>query len=229
MGIEGDAHVQSHKRKFNSLFKEWHELNLEYCSAWTSEGKAWDLPYFYNERASVSMLAGAAWRAKWLALEEYRTDKVEKISAGSKQSRLRNFAGRADLYLSSPVTKGGRGVDHICEAKMGWYSLSHSQKSFGQRISELKQAALDSSRKNYCSSSWRRTAIVFLVPYFSESKSLDSIPTDWQHKLLKDVKQSGSFAWVWSSPPIARESRFDWEGEDRVHLYPGVFMLFFNK
>lgn len=49
------------------LFKEWTIVIEDFCNHLGDK----DAPYWYNERTTVGTLAGAIWRAKGLALEEY--------------------------------------------------------------------------------------------------------------------------------------------------------------
>ena len=55
---------------FRPLLKEWIATNTDMAHYWQG-----DLPWWYGERASTSVLAGAAWRIGGLAFEEYREDK----------------------------------------------------------------------------------------------------------------------------------------------------------
>ena len=61
-----------------------------------------DNPWWYNERASLSVLAGAAWTLKdWFALEEFSTIKRMRTLAPSvDEGHLRN--GRCDLFIRNP-------------------------------------------------------------------------------------------------------------------------------
>ncbi len=63
----------------------WHIANDRYL-------KLKDVPYWYNERACVSLLAGGAWLAGYVAMEEYSETKIY---------RNKNYPGRCDLYLSN--------------------------------------------------------------------------------------------------------------------------------
>ena len=73
------------------LLKEWISLMEKYCS------EIWDDPiYCHEERANVSLLASAAWRIDWLAVQELW---VERLSGGS------TFC---DLWLRPNSTKAGR-------------------------------------------------------------------------------------------------------------------------
>jgi len=46
------------------ILKRWIEINQEYCDAYPAE----DCPYWYNERAAISTLAGAVWKSGGLGV-----------------------------------------------------------------------------------------------------------------------------------------------------------------
>ena len=81
---------------FKPLLKKWVTTNIDVVRHWQG-----DLAWWYGERASISVLAGAAWRIGGFAFEEYREDK-------------KTGPGRVDLYL-----KVGR-QQFIAEAKYCW-------------------------------------------------------------------------------------------------------------
>ncbi|WBX91992.1 hypothetical protein [Pseudoxanthomonas mexicana] len=59
-------------RGLHPLLTAWVELIQDYCRCDDYD----DNPWWYNERASLSTLAGAAWRKPgWYALEEFSTTK----------------------------------------------------------------------------------------------------------------------------------------------------------
>ena len=63
------------------LMQCWLERSLEYCKCHGGEDNGW----WYNERASLSILAAAAWSLeRWCALEEYSTTKQGVIPAGER-------------------------------------------------------------------------------------------------------------------------------------------------
>jgi hypothetical protein len=65
----------------------WLGLNRHCVETW--EG---DVPWRYNERATLSYFVGAIWRSGGFALEEYSTQKAKSKSAGY-------FFGRGDLWF----------------------------------------------------------------------------------------------------------------------------------
>jgi hypothetical protein len=52
----------------------WITNNKDLVRSWRG-----DLPWWYNERASISVLAGAAWGTGGLAFEEYSEDKKARM------------------------------------------------------------------------------------------------------------------------------------------------------
>jgi len=85
-----------------------------------------DLPYHYNERATLSILAGAIWRSddNNLVLEEFRTDK--KWTEG-------NYKGRQDIWF--------RASGQACygEAKQEWIPLYRVRDDVNKLLSVLEQ------------------------------------------------------------------------------------------
>ncbi|MBG0847374.1 hypothetical protein H3222_19405 [Pseudomonas chengduensis] len=67
----------SSEREVRALLKSWVEMVERYCTQHENQ----DNPWWYNERASLSTLAGAAWSSGWSALEEYSSVKRQKAPA----------------------------------------------------------------------------------------------------------------------------------------------------
>lgn len=75
-------------KPLEKVLDEWIKCTLEYIEVWEGD----DLPYWYNERANVSILAGAAWRSEMTAIEEYQSEK--------ETSTKNKFNGRNDIYIA---------------------------------------------------------------------------------------------------------------------------------
>lgn len=141
---------------FQPILEEWTKCVQEYIDCW--EGG--DLPYWYNERANVSVLAGAAWRAGFTAIEEYQIKKQGVTS--DKDSN-----GRNDLY----ITDKNFGI--AIEAKVLFPKIdeldSQISTAIKNAISDVKKIkAVDG----------HRAGVVFIAPYTT------SIATDEQVKLF---------------------------------------------
>ena len=95
------AKTTNNLRGLSPLLVAWLETLEQFCAAsgYTNN------PWWYNERASISTLAGAAWKLHdkgWVALEEYSTRKRgvvpdKKIEAPKKLSQ--------DVVISTSLTE----------------------------------------------------------------------------------------------------------------------------
>lgn len=107
------AVTKSKLRGLNPLLNSWVDLLKDSCRSDDYE----DNPWWYNERASLSTLAGAAWRKEnWQALEEFSTAKRGRPpKSGVSSGRVKR--GRCDLYVAHRSTSFG------IEAKQAWQSM----------------------------------------------------------------------------------------------------------
>ena len=74
--------------KLEPVLSTWLELNRYCVQNWEE-----DVPWRYNERATLSYFAGAIWRSGGFALEEYSTQKSKSV--GAEYSKK----GRGDLWF----------------------------------------------------------------------------------------------------------------------------------
>lgn len=134
------------------LLKAWVKAIERYTDA-----NERDNPWWYNERASLSVLAGAAWSLKgWHALEEFSTLKrLRTIESGVDAGSLRN--GRCDLYVQSPTTS------YAIEAKQAVQSIGSRSDGHTYMARAMQGAWEDTGDL----SNWeadRRFAVTFVVP-----------------------------------------------------------------
>jgi len=85
------------------VFHKLIDLTEEFCRNVKN-----DAPYWYNERANVSFLAGAIWRCGGMCLEEYASDKTWEKE---------KYPGRTDIWFYLD------GKEYIAEAKFGWIKI----------------------------------------------------------------------------------------------------------
>lgn len=108
------VHTSRELKGLRPLLEEWLNVLADACQ---SDGYE-DNPWWYNERASLSTLAGAAWRLKgWQALEEFSVAKrgyPPKSGIGDRQGRR----GRCDLYIADH-----RRHTYGIEAKQAWQTM----------------------------------------------------------------------------------------------------------
>ena len=180
------------------VLRKWCHIINEWC-----ERRNWDdVPWWYNERASLGLLATAVWATGGVMLEEYSTEKGKE---------KKQWQGRGDLFLQ--VGKG----KYVIEAKQKWVSIStranEAKAAIEKSIGDAKKAARE-TRAN----GGRRLGAVFVVPYMPKGevskvdKQIRSLVSD-----LKSIKKV-NLAWVF--PEKARRD-FQYKG----YLYPGIAIL----
>ena len=155
-----EVRVNNALRGLRPLLQEWAALLERYCRAHEYE----DNPWFYNERATLSTLAGAAWRLDgWTALEEYATTKWggKQKKGGLESGELR--AGRCDLLVAH------RSSAFALEAKQAWQPIGQRIKPFG-RVDNAVAAAKRDTRTLTLDEADVRLAAVFAVPFLSVAR-----------------------------------------------------------
>jgi hypothetical protein len=147
-GIE----VGGDDQELEILLGAWVKAVVRYTSA-----NDRDNPWWYNERASLSVLAGAAWTLKnWHALEEFSTLKRHRtLEPGVDSGSLRN--GRCDLYVQSPDTS------FAIEAKQTVQSIGVRSDGYTFSDRAMRKAWADSGDLNNWEAD-RRFAVTFIVP-----------------------------------------------------------------
>ncbi|MFB9867183.1 hypothetical protein [Vreelandella sulfidaeris] len=141
--------------ELHALMRAWIEAQHEY-SALHSSFEMVENGWWHNERASISLLAGAAWKSGWVALEEFGTTKRgHTVESEERGDRI----GRCDLYLCN------RKVSLAIEAKQAWQGLGNhrnDRKSFQDQLT----AAWDDAGYLHSYEADRRFAVTFIVPHF---------------------------------------------------------------
>ncbi len=169
------------------------------------QGKS-ELPYYFNERANIGLLAGGIWRSDPgnLVLEEY---------GAPKKSDEGEYRGRFDFWCRA------QGCSIYLEAKQTWGTLGNPGQSLSQIITHLKQehhdAHLNAVDDLVAGSVHHICGAVFSVPSLSERQlpQADSILANY-HKtvdsgLISFAFESGlhvlraSFFWVDMLQPTA--------------------------
>jgi hypothetical protein len=135
--------------RLESLILGWFAAIQRYCT-W---GR-YDAPYWWNERANVSLLAGAAWLSGAAALEEYHTEKEFEHGYST---------GRTDLYIKWADRK-----ECVIEAKHCWFN----DRSLKRKMNEAMQAA----RQNHdCETAFACTFVVPSRPLNSKVTPMEMI------------------------------------------------------
>jgi len=117
-----------------------------------------DLPFFYNERANVGLLAAAAWAAGAACIEEYRTNKSHSSDIKKK------VYGRGDLYISF-----GEEV-LLIEAKNNWIFLKSRRSTIESQFSKSIEKAIKDAQR--ATEDGHLIALSFFVPHLDNAERL---------------------------------------------------------
>ncbi|TPE14506.1 hypothetical protein FJP62_12175 [Pantoea vagans] len=216
--------VRENEQDLEILLGSWIKAIVRYTSA-----NPYDNPWWYNERASLSVLAGAAWTLKkWHALEEFSTFKRHRtLEPGVDSGSLRH--GRCDLYIQSP------GTSFAIEAKQTVQSIGF--RSDGSTFAEraMRKAWQDSGDLNK-QEAHRRFAVTFIVP--SIPKSEVSLKENGEDKICEKKVETAINAWLDNQKNLIEQSArhkdfayvFPRLGTPNYlygnRYYPGVVMIF---
>ncbi len=191
-------------RHWEALLEEWLLCIERYCRVAAGE----DAPFVYTERANIGLLAGAAWRCGWIALEEFQYKK------GFRNKPKWN--GRADLYLGSERT------EEMIEAKFSWLSLS-SPKNAPKRAASVLAAAIKASRETRGADADLKCLAVAFLPVWLPADHRGDLETQINSTVdeLKDASEFHALAWC-----FPKEYR---QIENSAKNYtPGVIMIASN-
>ena len=129
----------------------WIDVILQRYVAYFSISEDMDSPWWYNERATVSFLAAAAWMAEGIALEEYRTQKGKKSNPRT---------GRCDLFLGAKSRAWFE-----CEAKHTWCAVGRKVRNGFERAKSGLKDACHNAKQLPKAEGVRRLGLCFLIPY----------------------------------------------------------------
>jgi hypothetical protein len=184
-----------------SVLDEWRELTNR--EKWFFEE---DATWWNNERASLSVFAGAIWRRKGLVMEEFATEKT---------MRSEPKAGRCDITFRI------RRKVFLGEAKQQWPLLTKENvpENFEETNRLIKQACDESLRTK--DSKAIHLGIVFITPRIHNGKMqfLDDLLLDYINVL--SARKDITLAWVF--PRWARDLHSSESGFEN-YIYPGVVL-----
>lgn len=180
------------------VLRSWIACVQRYIDVWEGE----DLPYWYNERANVSVLAGAAWKADWTAIEEYQISKV--ATEAGEQSTL---IGRNDLYLANDT------YGFCIEAKVAYVDIQDLKKAKEHIAYRAALAVKDALRLDY---SEPRLGALFVAPYSFGVEASEEQVRLFQQEILRGDFQAAA----WIAPGNAQKNR---SGDNKY--YPLVMLI----
>lgn len=169
-----------------------------------------DAPWWYNERALLSLFAGAVWRCRegW-AFEEFTTDKWKS----TKRGKRKKSKGRGDIMFG--IGKWG----FVAEAKQCWPILGNKNQGVKEMIAKTLRAACRDCA-SLPSEGYKRLGIVFAVPRIRMSKEKEKDTCEILDDFLSVISSFNTAASVSIFPS---EKRFLKGGDD--YIYPGIVLL----
>ena len=188
----------------HGILDQWTEIVARMGRKWNKSG---DVPWWYNERADLSLFAGAVWWSGGDVLEEFSSVK-RKI--GKTTGRLHSsYSGRVDLYFETP-----NGSDYYLECKSMWSGASRPNESSIRKIEDHLEWACYDIKKFHPQRS-RRLGLVFAKPYIVRSSSKVDVKkkiSDW----LVLMESVNCDAMAWSFPSSGKC------GKSTTNYCPGV-------
>jgi hypothetical protein len=188
-----------------SVLREWQKLNERIAQEWISSK---DVPWWYNERASLSVFAGAVWNSGAFSFEEF-SDEKRKISKRSLKFH-RAYSGRVDLYFNI------RKRDFIAEAKICWPRCG--------RLSSGRQKMIEEGLIHACHdiriskpNGQRRLGVLFVSPRWKTNLKHDM--NDRIDQWISRICEIDCDAVAWIFPADSRKIHaYD-------YFYPGTAVL----
>lgn len=188
------------------VLEKWCDLNRDF-NAKLKE----DCPWWYNERASISILAAAAWQtAGFYALEEFSITKGRKRADSERP-------GRCDLKI---WTRSKNGLSF--EAKQAWCKLDKGidLKRKYDDILKIYLANAKADAKRLKTRMGRRFGICFISPRIvAKEKDILAARLDELLDLLERRQQHDAIAWFFVEDPSLLVDK------DTGRLYPGTIIL----
>ncbi|MCR6629954.1 MAG: hypothetical protein NVV74_07825 [Magnetospirillum sp.] len=197
-GIKGD-HEELNWLK--PMLRRWGHLIDDYCAIHPK-----DVPYYYNERANVGLLAAAAWGPGSGSLEEYACERDHD------EGQVR--WGRADLYLYDQNNSA------TIEAKQIWWTPQTTENHIRAQLEAAANQAGTNREANVA------VAAVFATLMLSCRDDVQAGRADVQAQCRRAVDQMnnvGTDLTAWVMPcmenPLVHNNR------DEVScLWPGIVL-----
>ncbi len=191
----------------NGVLDRWIEANVSIVRSWSA---AKDVPWWYNERASLSVLAGAVWMDGGIAFEEFVDEKRE---SGVRRRKSQRYVGRTDIYM-----KIGK-HEFIGEAKQRWSGAAAKSSNPVTSIENWLNAACRDVR-GIRAFGQRRIGILF-APLYVNKSARDKI-NDHIERWIEKIMGVDCSCRAWVFPVEARYARYSRYEEN---LCPGIALL----
>jgi hypothetical protein len=194
--IEQGYQINAKKKldHWSILLEEWLLMIQRYCRL--MEG--WDSPYYHSESANRGVLAAAAWRAGWLALEEFPIKK-----------RHITREGKGDLWFYQVQMAR----EEYIEIKQKW-NIKKANDALSEAIQDVKNLII--KYEDHV-----RIGLTFIC-HGIQKKLKSGIEQEIQ-EVIATAKEINCDAIAWSFPG---ETRKLWERiQGKRTFYPGILLL----
>jgi hypothetical protein len=165
-----------------------------------------DAPWWYNERALLSLFAGAIWQSNGWAFEEFTTDKWRMTRQGDRKKGK----GRGDIMF------GISNTNFVAEAKQCWPILERKSNNALKTLTKaIENAQSEASRLPLYG---KRLGIVFATPRLHEN----NLPYEDEilESFTKGLRKMKNTTLAWFFPAEKRTLN----GKDG-YRYPGIVLL----
>ena len=180
------------------VFENFNENINKYISS----GDAIDLPYYYNERATLSILSAAFWQQNMISIEEYTSPKTSEMGP---------FMGRTDMWV------GCNGQSLCIEAKQRWPSSGD-----GELVKKAMREVEEDANKNNSEHATGNAGLLFITPSLEINTKFDKA-LGIANKLAQHSAKNGADIISWWFAKKACENKSTYNGSKRV--FPGVLTV----
>ena len=195
-------------RHWSALLEEWM-LSIERFSRITDG----DVPYWYNERANIGVLAAAAWRCGRIALEEFQYEKIDVSHNGeTDETAQKKWNGRCDLWISDDRS------EEIVEAKFKWLNMN-SEKLPELAVSTLDDAVRDA--ENTKGNDEVNAIGVAFLPLYARVDKVENIEKLIAETIKRAIELKGPHLVAWCFPARLRNHI----AEKNNNYLPGIVLL----
>jgi len=193
--------------RMRPVLEKWLSVNERLAGEWIPEFD--DAPWWYNERASMSVFAGAVWLSRGWAFEEFAASKEQQQARG----KVRETRGRCDVNFSV------NGHEYIAEAKQCWPKIDRPGNADRVVLASLSAALRD------CTSipNWGIPVLgmTFVVPRLLVSHA-DALDTHLDH-FVRWLSGIPDVTVAWTFPRSARA--LSPTGPSVRRLFPGTVLI----
>ena len=184
-----------------NLLDSWIDIHERYAIATK------DAAYWYTERTNVGILAQAAWKTGFTALEEYQTKKMARHDPTAESN------GRCDLWIS------GTKVSDVIEAKQQYIQLGLARNTAVANSHLLKATA--EAKRTVGNSGEDAIGLVFLPAYYPIAETHPRTIAKQVAKSIELIDASTADLIAWCFPGVSR----GFMGVNEVNYIPGLFMV----